>query len=81
LDVRVLDKDGDMIELKDDEDDDFTPTFNSVEYKSDDREIEDSGYSIEEIDEDKLELDFGSDSGLDDDDYTDDMADGEEDYE
>jgi DNA-directed RNA polymerase subunit beta len=81
LDVRVLDKDGDMIELKDDEDDDFTPTFNSVEYKSDDREIEDSGYSIEEIDEDKLDLDFGSDSGLDDDDYTDDMADGEEDYE
>jgi DNA-directed RNA polymerase subunit beta len=81
LDVRVLDKDGNMIELKDDEDDDFTPTFNSVEYKSDDREIEDSGYSIEEIDEDKLELDFGSDSGLDDDDYTDDMADGEEDYE
>jgi DNA-directed RNA polymerase subunit beta len=77
LDVRVLDKDGDMIELKDDEDDDFTPTFNSVEYKSDDREIEDSGYSIEEIDEDKLDLDFGSDE----DDYTDDMADGEEDYE
>jgi DNA-directed RNA polymerase subunit beta len=77
LDVRVLDKDGNMIELKDDEDDDFTPTFNSVEYKSDDREIEDSGYSIEEIDEDKLDLDPGSD----DDDYTDDMADGEEDYE
>jgi DNA-directed RNA polymerase subunit beta len=77
LDVRVLDKDGDMIELKDDEDDDFTPTFNSVEYKSDDREIEDSGYSIEEIDEDKLDLDPGSDG----DDYTDDMADGEEDYE
>jgi DNA-directed RNA polymerase subunit beta len=78
LDVRVLDKDGDVIELKDDEDDDFTPTFNSVEYKSDEREIEDSGYSIEDIDEDKLDLD--SDGGYDD--YTDDMmGDGEEDFE
>ena len=80
LDVRVLDKDGEVIELKDDEEDDFTPTFSSVEYKSDDREIESSGYAIEDIDEDKLELDFGSD-GTDEDDYTDDMLGGEEDYE
>jgi DNA-directed RNA polymerase subunit beta len=79
LDVRVLDKDGDVIELKDDEDDDFTPTFSSVEYKSDDREIEDSGYSIEDIDEDKLDLDSEDDY---DDNYTEDMTgDGEEDYE
>jgi DNA-directed RNA polymerase subunit beta len=78
LDVRVLDKDGEVIELKDDEDDDFTPTFNSVEYKSDEREMEDSGYSIEDIDEDKLDLD--SDGEYDD--YTDDMmGDGEEDFE
>ncbi len=76
LDVRVLDKDGDIIELKDDEEDDFTPTFSSVEYKSDDREIESSGYAIEDIDEDKLELDFAGG-----DDYTDDMGEEEEDYE
>ncbi|MGM9615450.1 MAG: DNA-directed RNA polymerase subunit beta, partial [Oscillospiraceae bacterium] len=77
LDVRVLDKDGKVIELKDEDDDDFTPTFSSVEYRSDDREIESSGYAIEDIDESKLELDFGGE----DDDYTDDMDDGEEDYE
>ncbi len=81
LDVRVLDKDGEVIELKDDEEDDFTPTFSSVEYKSDDREIESSGYAIEQIDEENLELDFGSENGLAEDDYTDDMGNGEEDYE
>ena len=81
LDVSVLDKNGEIIELRDDEDDDFTPTFSSVEYKSDDREIESSGYAIEQIDEDNLELDFGSENGFADDDYTDDMGDGEEDYE
>ncbi|MCD7845342.1 MAG: DNA-directed RNA polymerase subunit beta [Oscillospiraceae bacterium] len=79
LDVRVLDKNGDIIELKDDDDDDFTPTFSSVEYKSDDREIEEGGYNIEQIDEDKLELDFGSDNGLVDDGYTDDADDAEDD--
>jgi DNA-directed RNA polymerase subunit beta len=79
LDVRVLDKDGDVIELKDDEDDDFTPTFSSVEYKSDDREIQDSGYSIEDIDEDKLDLD--SEDGYEDDYADDELSGGEEDYE
>ena len=82
LDVRVLDKDGEIIELKDDEDDDFTPTFSSVEYKSDDREIVESGYAIEEIDESELDLGYGSDAGEEDDDYTNDsMDDGEEDFE
>ncbi len=89
LDVRVLDKDGEIIELKDDEDDDFTPTFSSVEYKSDEREIESSGYAIEDIDEDELELDFGDGAEETNDDYTDNypddtddsMDDGEEDFE
>ena len=79
LDVKVLDKDGQEIELKDDEDDDFTPTFGSVENsRSDDREFERSGYSIDQIDESQLDLDFGSDDGPIDDDYTDD---GEEDID
>ncbi len=79
LDVKVLDKDGQEIELKDDEDDDFTPTFGSVENsRSDDREFERSGYSIDQIDESELELDFGSEDGPIDDDYTDD---GEEDID
>ena len=44
--------------------------------------FERSGYAIEEIDEDQLDLDFGSDAGEADDDYTDDLTDeGEEDFE
>ncbi len=79
LDVKVLDKAGEEIELKDDEDDDFTPTFGAVENsRSDDREFERSGYSIDQIDESELELDFGSDNATLEDDYTDD---GEEDFE
>ncbi len=79
LDVRVLDKDGQEIELKDDEDDDFAPTFGSVENsRSDDREFERSGYSIDQIDESQLDLDFGGEDGPLDDDYT---EDGEEDFD
>ena len=82
LDVKVLDKNGDEIELKDDEDDDFTPTFSSVEYKSDDREIVNSGYAIEDIDEGAVESDYESepDSGYEDSSYED-IDDGEEDFE
>ena len=78
--MKVLDGAGDEIELKDDEDDDFTPTFGAVENsRSDDREFERSGYNIEQIDEDQLDLDFGGDSdGYTDDDYT---EDGEEDID
>ena len=78
LDVRVLDKDGEVIELKDD-DDDYTATFSSVERERDYRredsaqEMEQSGFSIEQVDEDELELDFG---GADD--YTDDLKEEEE---
>ena len=74
--VRVLGKDGEVIELKDDDDDDFTPTFGSVERSSsDDREFESSGYSVEEIDESQLDLDFEGD-----DDYTNDTDEGEGDF-
>ena len=47
LDIRVLDKNGDEIELKDDEDDDFTPDFRDEIYRPKESEIEASGYYIE----------------------------------
>ena len=77
LDVRVLDKDGEIIELKDDDDDDYTATFSSVErsdYRREDsaEEMEQSGFSIEHVDEDALELDLGGFDG-EDDDYSDDL--------
>ena len=62
LDVRILDKNGDEIELKDDDDDDYIPGMKD-EYRADDSEIEDAGFSIENVPEDELEL-----GGLDDDD-------------
>jgi hypothetical protein len=63
----VLDKDGEEIELKeDDDDDDFVPGFKDEDtsYSSDD-EIEAEGYSIEDIPDDEPE-----DSDLPVDDYT-----------
>ena len=52
LDVRVLDKDGNTIELKNDDDDDFQNSIrdDSV-YTSDDSEIAASGYTIEDAEE------------------------------
>ena len=52
LDVRVLDKEGNEIELKDDDDDDFIPDMKDEIYASDDSEIEAGGYSIEDAEED-----------------------------
>ncbi|MCD8129074.1 MAG: DNA-directed RNA polymerase subunit beta [Oscillospiraceae bacterium] len=55
LDVRVLDKDGNEIELKDDEDDeDYIPGFRGDEkedYRADDSEIESAGYAIEDVED------------------------------
>ena len=76
LDVKVLDKDNNEIELKDDDDDDYSPTFSSVErseYRQDDHEMEKSGYAIEQISENDLNLDFGVASKFEDDDYTEDL--------
>ncbi len=59
LDVRVLDKYGDEIELKDqDEDDDFSPDFRDDLLPPDESEIEASGFTIEKIEDD---LDLGDD--------------------
>ena len=69
LDVRVLDKDGSEIELKDDDEDDFVPDMKDEFYASDDSELEAEGYSIEDVPADEL----GADLGLND--YNDDEED------
>ncbi|MEG1632507.1 MAG: DNA-directed RNA polymerase subunit beta [Oscillospiraceae bacterium] len=55
LDVRILDKDGAEIELHDDEEDDYIPGIKD-DYRADEREIESSGFIIEDVPEDELEL-------------------------
>ena len=67
LDVRVLDKDGSEIELKDDDDDDFIPEMKDEIYQADDSEIEAEGYSIENIPEDEFDSDYSSMDYSDDD--------------
>ena len=68
LDIRVLDKDGQEIELKDDDEDEFIPKMKDELYDtmSDDEEIEAEGYTIEDIPESDDD-DFGF---LSDDDYS-----------
>ena len=68
LDIRVLDKDGQEIELKDDDDDDFVPKMKDEMYDtmSDDDDIEAEGYTIEDIPETDDD-DFGF---MSDDDYS-----------
>ena len=68
-----------MIELKDDDEDEYV-SFSSVERSDyrrdrDEQEIEQSGFSIEQVDEEELDLDldFGAGDNFADDDYTDDM--------
>ena len=71
LDVRVLDEEGNEIELKDDDDDDYIPSDEVREelYQGSDEEIVSEGYSIDDVPVDELgaDLDFGGD---DSDDYT-----------
>ena len=78
LDVRILDENGDEIELKDDEDDYIPGMRDEMSYKSDDDEITGSGFTIEDVpvEEDDSHGAFG-DAG-DDDDYTDDSDKEEE---
>ena len=75
LDVRILDKDGSEIELKDDDDDDFIPDMKDEIYQSDDDEIESEGFSIEDVPEDELgaDLDFRTDDNDSDFDSEEDM--------
>ena len=76
LDVRILDENGDEIELKDDEDDFIPGMRDEMSYKSDDDEITGSGFTIEDVPVDEDD-DLGAFSANDGDDYTDD-ADKEE---
>ncbi|MDO4982011.1 MAG: DNA-directed RNA polymerase subunit beta [Eubacteriales bacterium] len=69
LDVRVLDKDGAEIELKDDDEDEFVPSIKDEIYASDDEEIEAGGYSIEDApegDDDYSDMEDGDDFGVSD---------------
>ena len=68
LDIRVLDKDGQEIELKDDDDDDFVPKMKDEMYDtmSDDDDIEAEGYTIKDVPETDDD-DFGF---MSDDDYS-----------
>ena len=85
LDVRVLDEEGQEIELRNDDDDDDYRSFRDVEnYRSDDDELMDAGYSSEDVPEDAgTEVDF--DSFDDDDDadfgFADDVIDTDEEGE
>ena len=76
LDIRVLDKDGGEIDLKDDDDDDFSPSFKDVEYQSSDRELEYAGYGIENADGDPID-----DDDVDNDDDDDSFGDDDDDFE
>ncbi len=85
LDVNVLDKDGNVIELKDDEEDEYAHGFRDVENErnySDDREFEEAGFGIDEPDipeGDDDEDDFGLLSDYDDEDDESDAFDEEDD--
>ncbi len=76
LDIRVLDKEGNEIELKDDDDDEDYVSFKDVEYQSDDRELESAGYGIENAEDDD-DMDDSFDDGDDDDDTDDDFEEEE----
>ena len=65
LDVRVLDKDGQEIELKDD-DDDFIPDMKDEIYASDDSELEAEGFSIENVPEDEFDPSYSESDYSDD---------------
>ena len=54
LDVRVLDAEGQEIELKEDDEDDFVPDMKDEFYTADDSEIEAEGFTIEDVPEDEL---------------------------
>ena len=66
LNVRVLDKDGSEIELKDDDEDEFIPELRDEFYAADDAEIEAEGFSIEDVPEDEFGADLGNDNDYDD---------------
>ena len=80
LDIRILDEDGNEIELKnDDDDDDFQGAMRDEPSYSSDDELELSGYTIEDVELDEDEDEF-FDDGEDEEDSedTDEFSDEEE---
>ena len=61
LDIRVLDENGEEIELKDEDEDDFIPALKNEFYAADDDEIEAEGFTIEDVPEDEFDSDFSND--------------------
>ena len=61
LDVRVLDEEGNEIELKDDDDDDFIPDVQEEIYQESDEEIMGEGFEIDDVPADELGADLGMD--------------------
>ena len=61
LDVTLLDEDGNMVELRDDEDDDIPDYQEGEFYPESDEELDAAGFSVEDIPDD--EDDFGYDAG------------------
>ena len=78
LDVRILDENGNEIELKDDEDDYIPGMRDEMSYKSDDDEITGSGFTIEDVPVDEDDSLGAVDSDDSDDGYTDDSDKEEE---
>ncbi len=78
LDIRVLDKNMEEIELKDDDDDDSFARVERSDYRSSDDEFEAAGFGIE--DEDELFDDEDIDSGDEEDDDDLGLDDEEDDY-
>ena len=75
-----VDKEGNEIELKDDEEDDFIPNIRD-EYRADDGEIVSSGYSIEDAPEDAGADAYELEPADDDDDVFPDLEDETDDME
>ena len=70
LDVRVLDEQGNEIELKDDEEEDYIPSDEVREelYQDSDEDFASEGYSIDDVPVDELGADLGFDEDYSDDD-------------
>ena len=74
LNVRVLDEEGNEIELRDDEEDDYVPGFREELYQDSDADIVAEGYSIDDVPADELGADLDYDDS-----YSDDYEETEED--
>ena len=74
LDIRVMDKDGAEIELKDDDDDDYIPGVRD-EYRSSDDEFEGAGFEVDRGGNENFEKDdYTTDTDTDADEDADDLA-------